>query len=132
MSRAGALAPFILTLDVPLYSSLIRHTVSKVDGQLGKDHAPILSPAGPFFGNVHHCQIQHLKQAVIRGEYRFCLSYLAKLAVEILYGISGIDEPTFFLRILKVGAEIRPTVTPGLGNFRVFLIPFLCKRIQCV
>ena len=39
------------------------------------DHTPVLPPAGPFLRNVHHGQIQHFQQAVIRRKDRFCLGY---------------------------------------------------------
>ena len=87
------------------------------------DHAPALPPAGPLFGNIHHGQIQHFQQAVISGEYRFGLGYLAQLAVEALNSIGGIDQPPDLLGILEVGAQVGPVVPPGLGNFGVFFVP---------
>ena len=36
---------------------LLRHTLGKIDGHLGVDQAPVLSPPGPLFCNVHHGQI---------------------------------------------------------------------------
>ena len=27
--------------------------------------APILSPSGPFLGDIYHCQVQHFQQAVV-------------------------------------------------------------------
>ena len=112
--------PFILTLDLPRNSRLVRYTVSKVDGQLCMDPAPIHPPAGPFFRTVHHCQMQHFEEAVVRRKDGFCLCHLAKLTFETLYGIGRIDEPTYFLRILEVGAQVRPVIPPGLGDFRIF------------
>ena len=35
----------------------VRHTVLKVDRQLGVDDAPILASARPFFCDVHHSQV---------------------------------------------------------------------------
>ena len=89
------------------------------------DPAPILPPAGPFFRNIHHRQIQHLEQAVISRKDRFCLRHLAELPVEALNGIGGIDEPTHLLRVLEVGAEIRPVVPPGLCNLGMAVISLL-------
>ena len=77
------------------------------------DHAPALPPAGPLFGNIHHGQIQHFQQAVISGEYRFGLGYLAQLAVEALNSIGGIDQPPDLLGILEVGAQVGPVVPPA-------------------
>ena len=47
--------------------------------------APVLPSASPFPGNVHHSQIQHLQQTVIRREYRFCLGHFPKLPVSGTY-----------------------------------------------
>ena len=85
--------------------ALIRHPVCKEYRQLGMNHAPILPPACPLFRNVNHGQIQHFQQAVVRGEHRFGLGHLTKLAVEALNGIGGVDEPPHLLRILEVGAH---------------------------
>lgn len=117
---------------MPVFRGLIRHTFSKIDGQLCVDPAPILPPACPFLRNVHHRQIQHLEQAVIRREDGFCLRHLAELAVEALYGVSCVDEPTYLFRGLEVGAQVWPVIPPGLCYFRVFTVPFLCKGIQSV
>ena len=92
------------------------------------DHAPVLPPAGPLFGNIHHGQIQLFQQAVIGGEYGFGLGHLAQLAVEALNGIGGINQPPDLLGILEVGAQVGPVVPPGLGNFRVFFCPSVLQR----
>ena len=94
------------------------------------NQAPILSPSGPFFRNVHHGQIQQFQQAVIRGKHRFGLGHLVQLAVETPNGIRGVDQPVYLLGILEVGAEIGPVGTPGLGDFQVFLVPVLPKGVQ--
>ena len=109
---------------------LLRHAPGKVNGQLGVDQAPILPPPGPFFRNVHHGQIQHFQQAVISGKHRFGLGHLAQLAIKPLNGIGGVDQPAYLLGILEVGAEISPVGTPGLGDFRVFLVSALFKDVQ--
>ena len=44
-----------------------------------------------------------------------------------LHGVGGVDQPAYLLGILEVGAEIGPVGTPGLGDFRVFLVPALPK-----
>ena len=33
------------------------HTLGEVDRQLGVDDAPVLAPASPFSGNIHHSQV---------------------------------------------------------------------------
>ena len=109
---------------------LLRHAPGKVNGQLGVDQAPVLPSSGPFFRNVYHGQIQHFQQAVIRGKDRLGLCHLAQLAVKSLNGIGGVDQPAYLLGILEVGAEISPVGTPGLGDFRVFLVSALFKDVQ--
>ena len=85
------------------------------------DQAPILPPSGPLFRNVHHGQIQHFQQAVIRGKDRLGLGHLAQLAVKPLNGIGGVDQPAHLLGVLKIGAEIGPARPPGLEIFGYFL-----------
>lgn len=94
------------------------------------DHTPVLASAGPLFRNVHHRQIQHFQQAVIRGEHGFGFGHLPKLTVEALYGVGGINQSPHLLRVLKVGAQVGPVLPPGLRYFRVFLIPALRKGVQ--
>ena len=57
------------------------------------DDAPVLASACPFSGNVHHSQVQHLQQAVVRGKNRPGLGHLPQLAVKALNGVGGIDQP---------------------------------------
>lgn len=73
----GRRPPFILTLDRPLCSWLLRHTIREIDRHLGMNDTPILPASSPFFRNVHHGQIQHLEKAVIRRENRFGLCDLS-------------------------------------------------------
>lgn len=72
------------------------------------NHATVLPPSGPLFRNV-----QHLEQAVVRGEHGFGLGHLAQLPVEALNGIGGVDQPPYLLRVLEVGAQIGPVFLPG-------------------
>ena len=60
------------------------HPILKIDCQLSMDHTPVLTAAGPLFGNIHHCQIQHFEQALISRKHGFRFCYLAKLAVKNL------------------------------------------------
>ena len=52
------------------------------------DHTPVLASACPLFRDVHHGQIQHFQQAVIRGEHGFAerFSHMKKGAVLINVG----------------------------------------------
>ena len=68
-----------------------RHSVSEIDIQLGVDDAPILAPACPFPGNVHHGQVQHFQQTVVRGKNGLGFGHLSQLAVKDLNGVGGID-----------------------------------------
>ena len=108
---------------------LLRHTLGKIDGHLGVDQAPVLPPSGPFFGNVHHSQIQHFQQAVICGKDGFGFGHLAQLAIEALNGVGGVDQPAHLLGVLEIGAEIGPVDPPGLGDFRVFLVLAISKGV---
>ena len=49
---------------------LLRHPICVIDRQLGMNDAPILPPSGPFLRNVHHGEIQHFQQTVIRRKNR--------------------------------------------------------------
>ncbi len=42
------------TLDIPVCSRSVRHTVGKEHGQLRMDQTPVLPPAGPFLRNIYH------------------------------------------------------------------------------
>src|SRR5699024_7345460 len=75
-------------------------------------------------------KVQHFQQAVIRGKDRLGLGHLAQLAIKPLNGIGGVDQPAHLLGILEIGAEVGPIIPPGLGDFRVFLVPALPKGIQ--
>ena len=66
------------------------------------NNAPILAFICPLPGDVHHHQIKHFQQTFIGREYGFRLSNLAQLAVESLYGVGGINQCLYLLRILKI------------------------------
>ena len=67
-------------------------------------HFTLLSPTGPLFRNIHHSQIEHFKQAVISRKNRLGFCHFPKLTVEALNGVSGINQPSYLLRELEVGA----------------------------
>jgi hypothetical protein len=97
---------------------------------LGVYDAPVLPPASPLSCDIHHGQIEHFQQAVISRKYRFRLGHLAKLSVEALNGIGGIDQSPNLLGELEIGAEIWPVFPPGLGDFGIFLVPMFRKGFQ--
>ncbi len=41
-------------------------TFFKINFKLGMDLSPVLPVTGPFFRDIHGCQIQHFQKAVIR------------------------------------------------------------------
>ena len=102
---------------------LSRHPVSEVDSQLCVDHAPVLAPACPFSGNVHHSQIQiqHLQQAVVRRENRFSLAHFPQLTAETLNGVRGINQPPDLLRVFEISIQIVPVISSEGGDFGIFL-----------
>lgn len=92
MSRAEALPPSISTLDMPVCSRSVRHTIRKEHSRLRINYAPVLPSASPFLCNIHHGKIQHFQQAVIRWKHGFCLGHFPKLTVEALDGIGRIGQ----------------------------------------
>ena len=93
---------------------LFRYPVAVVDHKLSIDAAPVLTATGPFFRDVLHSQIQHLKKAVISRKYGLCLSHFLQLTVEAFYGIGRIYQLSELLWELEICAEIWPVFVPGL------------------
>lgn len=118
--RRSLQPPFISTLDIPVCSQSIRHTARIEHDQLRVDHVPFLPPASPFFRNIHHGQIQHFQQAVIRREYRLFPGHFPKLPVEALDRVGRIDQVAYLLRVLEIGAQVGPIFPPGMRNPGVF------------
>lgn len=58
------------------------------------DPSSVLPVTGPFFRDVHGCQIQHFQKAVIRRKYSFAFGHFPELAVESFNGICGIKRET--------------------------------------
>ena len=85
---------------------LFRDPVAVVDHKLSIDAAPVLTATGPFFRDVLHSQIQHLKKAVICRKYGLGFGDLLQLAIEAFYGIGRIDQLPQLLRELEICAEI--------------------------
>ena len=79
---------------------LLGHTLGEVDGQLGADQAPALTPPGPLFGDIHHSQVQHFQQAVVGGKDGFCLGHLAQLVDDTVLNLG--------LREYRVNGRVKP------------------------
>ena len=80
----------------------IADSISEEYLQLRMNLTPITTATGPFFCDVHHCKVQHLKQAIIRRKDSFVFSHFSKLAIESFYRIGCIDKCTHCLRILEI------------------------------
>ena len=130
--RSDAVAPRRPLTYRGVQSRSIRHTVGKEHGRLRMNQAPVLPPSGPFLRNIHHGQIQHFQQAVIRRENRFCLGHFPKLPVKALDCIGCIDQAAHLLRVLEISAQVGPILPPGRSDLRVFFVPFLRKGIQSI
>ena len=111
---------------------LIRHTLSKIDGQLRMDVAPVLPPTRPLFCNIHHRQIQHFQQTVICRENALGFCDLPQLPIKAFNRVRGIDQTADFLRIFEVGAEVSPVFPPRLCNLGIFIVPVLRESLQSV
>ena len=53
-----------------------------------------------------------------------------KLPVKAFNSVGRIDQPSYLLRILEIGAEIWPVFSPGSRNLRIFLVPMLSEGVQ--
>ena len=99
--RSDAVAPRRPLTYRGVQSRSIQHAAGKEHGQLRMNQAPGLPPSGPFLRNIHHGQIQHFQQTVIRREYRFCLCYFPKLPVKAFDCIGCIDQAAHLLGVQK-------------------------------
>lgn len=63
---------------------------------------PVLAVAGPFLRDIHHRQIQHFYQTIVRGKYGLRVCHFSQLAFEFLNRMSRINQVSHCLRILKV------------------------------
>ena len=71
------------------------------------DLSPVLPVSGPFFRDLHGCQIQHFQKAVIRRKNRLAFGHFPELAVESFNGICGIKRETKTLHILNKRHQIK-------------------------
>ena len=70
-------------------------TFFKINFKLGMDLSPVLPVTGPFFRDIHGCQIQHFQKAVIRRKNRFAFSHFPELTVEAFNGICGVNQASY-------------------------------------
>ena len=74
-------------------------TFFKINFKLGMDLSPVLPVSGPFFRDIHGCQIQHFQKAVIRRKNRFAFGHFPELTVESFHCIGGINQPSYSFQI---------------------------------
>lgn len=94
------------------------------------DLPSILPVASPFFGNIHHGQIQHFHQTLIRREYRLGFRCLPQLPVKSLDGIRDIDQTANHFWILEIRWKILPVILLWFCDFRIFSAPFFVKATK--
>ena len=78
--------------------ALNENAISVIYGELSVNHAPIHTPTRPFLRDIHHGQIQHFQQAVVRRKHGFRFGDLPKLTVKSFNRIRCIDQPANLLR----------------------------------
>ena len=103
-------------------------TLFKIDFKLGVDLPPVLPVSGPFFRDIHSCQIQHFQKAVIRRENRFAFSHFPELTIESFNGICGVNQASYCLRIFEISGQGCPVIMPGFIDFWVLGIPFILEQ----
>ncbi len=69
-----------------------RQTLSKIDGQLRMDAAPVLPSTCPLFRNIHHRQIQHFQQTIVCRENALGFCDLPQLPIKAFDRVRGIDR----------------------------------------
>lgn len=104
-----------------------QRTQPKEHSQLCVDYAPVLPPSCPLLRNIHHGQIQHFQQTVIRWKHRFCLGHFPKLPVKALNCVGRIDQAAHLLGIFEIGTQVGPILPPGRSDLRVFFVPAFGK-----
>mgnify|MGYP007073729069 CR=1 FL=1 len=67
-------------------------TFFKINFKLGMDLSPVLPVSGPFFRDIHGCQIQHFQKAVIRRKNRLAFGHFPELAVKSFDVVGRIDQ----------------------------------------
>ena len=66
-------------------------TLFKIDFKLGVDLPPVLPVSGPFFRDIHSCQIQHFQKAVIWRKNGLAFGHFSELTIESFNGICGVN-----------------------------------------
>ena len=80
-------------------------TFFKINFKLGMDLSPVLPVTGPFFRDIHGCQIQHFQKAVIRRKNRFAFGHFPELTVEAFNGICGVNQASYCLWIFEISGQ---------------------------
>lgn len=99
------------------------HPICIIDFHLGVVDAPVLPSPGPFLCNVHHGEIQHFHQTVIRRKNGLGFCNFAKLAVNALNGIGRVDQPANLFREFEICAQVCSILPPGSSDPGIFLSP---------
>ena len=71
----------------------------------------VLPVSGPFFRDIHGCQIQHFQKAVIRRKYRLAFGHFPELAVES-FNEHMRSQSTFL--ILQFTSNISKIILPSI------------------
>ena len=82
------------------------------------DLSAVLPVTGPFFRDIHGCQIQHFQKAVIRRKNRFAFSHFPELTVEAFNGICGVNQASYCLWIFEISGQGCSVIIPGFIDFR--------------
>ena len=115
--RALALALTPATGSAKFASLNISHLeelepVSEANGELLGRQSPVRNRGRPLTRYSLVSQINELHEGIIVGEYALVLRNLPELPVVAFHGIGCIDNPTDWLRVLEVGTEVLPFVSP--------------------
>ena len=108
---------------IPIFLQMIRKPLSIQDNQLVQHLIPVPVSLRPFLCYIPACQIQHLFQGCVAGEYAFCLGYFPELAVQSLYDIRRVHDPADVIWKLEEGTDIFPVVFPVADRVRIFSSP---------
>ena len=76
------------------------------------DLSPVLPVSGPFFRDIHGCQIQHFQKAVIRRKNRLAFGHFPELAVESI-DCEHMRSQSAFL-ILQFTSNISKIILPSI------------------
>ena len=74
----GRVALFLTCLKLTALQVPSCQTFFKINFKLGMDLSPVLPVSGPFFRDIHGCQIRHFQKAVIRRKNRLAFGHLRR------------------------------------------------------